>query len=234
MSNKEKVSIIIDSNEESQNIQAVEYFVLHEDVEDFTIEPLETGDFIIEDCLFERKTPSDFAQSLQEGRLREQVERMGQEDKTPYIVIEGDMSDFNDLEHTEIPSKSLRGMVGSIMARNNIPVLFCSNSENLVDVSIRIARKSIESVNNVHVKNNDAVQDVPFIVKFFMGIEGVGLNTAEELANEFPSVESVMKADKNKLTAVDGIGDKRAKRIYNTIHESSDGQSENKMTPIKV
>ena len=225
MSGKEQVSVIIDSNEEAQNQQFVENMVLHEDVEDFTIEPLETGDFIIEDCVFERKTPSDFAGSLQKGRLREQVERLGAGEKSPYVLIEGDMSDFSELEHTNIPSKSLRGMTASIMARNKIPVVFCSGAGNLADVSVRIARKSVEDVNEQHVKT-DAVQDVPFITKTFMNVEGVGLRTAKDLANEFSSVQEAIEADVEELQGVEGVGPKTAKSIYNCLHNDSDETTE--------
>jgi len=225
MSNKEQVSVIIDSNEESQNQEFVENMVLHEDVEDFTIEPLETGDFIIEDCVFERKTPSDFAGSLQKGRLREQVERLGAGDKTPYVLVEGDMSDFSDLEHTNIPPKSLRGMTASILARNKIPVVFCSDAGSLADVSVRIARKSVEDVNEQHVKT-DAVQEVPFITKTFMNVEGVGLRTAKDLANEFSSIQEAIEAEIEELQRVDGVGPKTAEKIHECLHNESDEPTE--------
>jgi len=225
MSDKEQVSVIIDSNEEAQNQQFVENMVLHEDVEDFTIETLETGDFIIEDCVFERKTPSDFAGSLQKGRLREQVERLGAGDKSPYVLVEGDMSDFSDLEHTNIPPKSLRGMTASIIARNKIPVVFCSNAGNLADVSVRIARKSVEDVNEQHVKT-DAVQEVPFITKTFMNVEGVGLRTAKDLAKEFSSIQEAIEAEIEELQRVDGVGPKTAEKIHQALHNESDETTE--------
>lgn len=236
MSNKESVSVIIDSNEESQNIEAVELFVMHEDVKDFTIEPLETGDFIVENCIFERKTPPDFASSLQEGRLREQVERMARSDYQPYILVEGDMSDFSTLEHSHMPSKSLRGMTASIMARNGIPVVFCSEPKYLADIAIRIARKSIEGINNHHVKSTDAVKDdIPFVTQFFMNIEGIGLSTAEDLSDEFNSVQEALEASVEELSSVGGIGDVRAKNIHEAIHEGEEKpDTENRSGPIRV
>lgn len=234
MSKKESVSLTIDSNEESQKTKAVETFVLHEDVDEFSIEPLETGDFIVENCIFERKTPSDFAGSLMEGRLREQVERLVKCDETPYILIEGDMSDFSNLEHTNMPAKSLRGMTASILARNGIPVVFCSTPNNLADMAIRIARKSEEDLNSHHVKSTDAVKDVPFITRFFMNIEGIGLTTAEELSEEFTSVREAMDASVDELSAVGGIGEKRATNIHETMHEGEEEPSQPKMRSIRV
>lgn len=233
MSNKEKVNVIIDSNEESQNIETVELFVLHKDVENFEIQPLETGDFIVENCIFERKTPSDFAGSLKKGRLREQVERMRQSDYTPFVLVEGDMSDFSDLEHTQMPSKSLRGMTASIMGRHGIPVVFCSESKYLADIAIRIARKTVEDVSQVQVLNSDTVKEVPFMVKFFMNFDGIGLETAEKLAGQFDSVETVLNKSIDDFQVVDGVGQKTATKIYETLH-GKEKDKETKNTVIRV
>lgn len=227
MSNKEKVNVIIDSNEEAQNIEAVELFVLHEDVENFEIEPLETGDFIVEDCIFERKTPSDFAGSLKKGRLREQVERMANSEYTPFVLVEGDMSDFSNLEHTQMPAKSLRGMTASIMGRHGIPVIFCSNSGNLADIAIRIARKTVEDPTQIQVSNSNTVKEAPFMVKFFMNFDGIGLETAEKLERHFNSVESALDATVSDFKEVDGVGDVTAEEIHQTLHNASNEDESN-------
>ena len=239
MNNKEQVQVIIDSNEEAQNPELTELFVLHEDVEKFNIKPLETGDFIIEDCMFERKTPSDFAGSLKGGRLREQVDRMSKADYHPFILVEGNMSDFSELEHTQMPSKSLRGMTASIIGRYDIPVVFCSEGKYLADIAIRIARKTVEDPSQVQVSNSDTVKEVPFIVKFFMNFDGIGLETAERLADEFESVESTLNADINQLQQVDGIGDVNAKEIYSTLHnkdieDSEDTEDGDGVTMVRI
>lgn len=222
MSNKEKVHVTIDSNEESQNIKAVEIFVLHEDVESFDIKPLETGDFIVGDCIFERKTPEDFASSVQKGRLREQVDRLAAHEKRAWVLVEGNMEDYDNLEHSEMPSKSLRGMDASIEGRHGISVKYCSNPENLADIAIRIARKAVEEPSQIHVSDSNTVKEVPFIVKFFMNFDGIGLETAENLANEFPSVSEVTEATAEELQYADGVGPKTAETIIDTLQENFD------------
>ena len=226
MSNKEQVQIIIDSNEEAQNPELTELFVLHEDVEKFNIKPLETGDFIIEDCMFERKTPSDFAGSLKKGRLREQVDRMSKSDYHPFVLVEGDMSDFSELEHTQMPSKSLRGMTASIIGRYDIPVVFCSEGKYLADIAIRIARKTDEDPSQIQVSNSDTVKEVPFIVKFFMNFDGIGLETAEKLADEFDTVQSALNASINELQVVDGVGETTASAIHTQLHDTENDENE--------
>ena len=100
--------------------------------------------------------------------------------------------------------------------------MFCSNPKLLADIAIRIARKTEEDLSNHHVKTTEAVKDVPFVTRFFMNIEGIGLNTAEELTEAFSSVEEAMDASTDELASVGGIGKKRAENIYETIHQGEE------------
>lgn len=230
---KEKVSVVIDSNEASQNLEMTEIFVLHEDVEDYSIEPMDEGDIKIGNCLFERKTPSDFASSLQEGRLKEQVERMGGRDMNSFILVEGDMKDFDNLPHTQIPAKSLRGMVSSIIVRNGIPVVFCSEPNTLADIAVRLARKTVEDPTGVQTKTTETVKEPTFMENLFLGIDKIGYETAQKLGNEFESLEYVYNATVEELQEIDGVGPNLSENIYSSIHggqnegsKDSDGGSE--------
>lgn len=227
MSEKETVDVVIDSNEASQKPELVEILVMHEDVDDYRIEPLPEGDIIIEDCMFERKTPSDFASSLQKGRLRDQVERMAGREHRPYILVEGDMQDFGELEHTEIPAKSLRGMDASIEAKNQISVKYCSTIGNVADMAVRLARKQKEGVDTVQARQTKAITDPTFIEEVYLSIDKVGVKTAEKLAVAFPSLEMALQADREEFEEVEGIGSELSEKIHQALHtdisEDSDG-----------
>jgi ERCC4-type nuclease len=224
MTTKETVNVIIDANEASQKPELVELLALHEDVEDYKIEPLSEGDFIADDCIFERKTPSDFASSLQEGRLRDQVERMAGTGKTPFILVEGNMGDFDGLEHTDIGSKSLRGMDASIEMKNNIGVKYCSCIEYVADMGIRLARKEKESVETVQARQTEAIKDTSFLEDVFLAINGVGVKTAEKLALRFENLSDVCSANQREFEETDGVGPALSKEIYQNVHntDSSD------------
>lgn len=222
---KEKVDVIIDSNEASQKPKLVEALTLHEDVEDYFIEPLDEGDIEIEGMLFERKTPSDFASSLQKGRLRDQVERMAGHEKRPFVLIEGNMEDFDELKHSDIPSKSLRGMDASIEMKNGVGVKYCSNIYKLADMAVRLARKSKEDVNTVEARQTDAIKDVSFMEGVFLSIEGVGMKKAERLSMQFPNLIDLVDATGDELQKVDGVGGKLAEEIINTVHSSNNTES---------
>jgi len=218
MSQKEKVEVVIDSNEASMKPDVVELIALHEDVSDYRIKPLSEGDIQIdESCLFERKTPTDFASSLEEGRLRDQVERMGGREQNCYILIEGDMEDYENLTHTNISPKSLRGMEASIEMNNRIGVKHCSNISNLVDITVRLGRKAKEDV-SVEARQTEALKDVSFIEKVFLAIDGVGVETAENLGSRFKTLSDALNAAEKDLQEVEGVGPERSKEVHTALH----------------
>lgn len=225
MTKKESVKVTIDSNEASQKPKLVEVLAMHEDTEDYEIKPLSEADFHIGNCIFERKTPSDFASSLEKGRLRDQVERMAGREEVPFIMVEGDMSDFDALKHTDIGSKSLRGMDASIEMKNNITVKYCSNIELLCDESVRLARKEKEDVTISQARQTEAVQEASFIEKVFLAIDGVGVKTSQKLSSEFESLSAAMNADKKDFESVDDVGPSTSEKIYSHLHNSSNRTS---------
>lgn len=221
MSKKQTVTVAIDANEASQKPELVEVLALHEDVDDYKIEPLSEGDFIIDNCIFERKTPSDFASSLQEGRLRDQVERMAGHDKVPYILVEGNMEDFGELEHSDIGAKSLRGMDASIEQKNKIGVKYCSDVRLLADMGVRLARKEKEGVETVQARQTEAIKDTSFIEDVFLAIDGVGIKTAEKLAKEFSSLSDALNASKSDLEEINDVGPSTSEEIYSALHKTN-------------
>ncbi len=220
MSDKESVSVVVDINEATQNPGLTEILVLHEDVESYTEEDLEDGDILIENCIFERKTPEDFASSISNGHLKDQVERMGGRDMKSFVMVEGNMEDFDSLNYGP-PAKSCRGMDASIEMRNNVPVKYCSTPELLADMAIRLARKEKEEPITVQTTSTDSVKDPTFMQNFFLGIEGIGIETAQDLANHFNSIESALKANKSDYQSIEGIGSKTANKIYSAIHNKT-------------
>lgn len=234
MSNKETVEVVIDSNEATQKPKLVEVLALHEDIEDYEIKPLKEGDFIIDNCMFERKTPSDFASSLQEGRLRDQVERMAGRGEIPFILIEGNMEDFDNLEHTDIPPKSLRGMDASIELRNNISVKYCSKIELLADIAVRLARKEKEEVSVTQTRQTDAVKDTTFLERVFLSIEGIGPKTAESLSQQFESLSDAIEADSVIFESVEGVGPETSKKIISSLHNKDSQPEKDKGTNSRV
>lgn len=218
MSYKETVSVVVDIHEPTEIIKEVRE---HEEVEDFTIESLDSADLVIRGIGFERKTPEDYASSLvgeSERTLSNQLEKMKEAYGISYVLIEGDIEDFNNLSHTRIKPQSLRGSVASTTARHEIPVMFCSDMHKLVDIAVRLARKhNEEPVSNPLPTGSVTGKDEPFTKKAYGQLDGVGAKTAEALYEEYDSIEQLLNVTKGELRGIDGVGAERADSILKQL-----------------
>lgn len=205
------VSVVIDSREPSNFITHVRG---HEDVESWAISELPAGDLAIEGVLFERKEPSDFVSSMVEGRLYEQAGKLKDSTGHAYILIEGDIGDFETLIHTKIPAKSVRGCVASVMERFQIPIIFCGDPPTLVDMAIRIARKHGDAPPSSFIDQEIyATRHLPTVQRMYRCLPGVGQKTAESLHERYPTIPDIVAATEEELQEIDGVGAKTAKSI---------------------
>lgn len=212
------VTIVVDVHEPEEIENAA---LFHPDADGVALNhPLESADLIVNGIGFERKTPSDYANSLTGGRLKGQVAAMADAFDHAYILVEGDVGDFETLGHSGIDAAALRGSVASFAARDGVHTVFCGDAETLVDMAVRLGRKHTEAPSSVHIPTPD-VDDAPVTVKILACVDGVGPETARAIVDEFADVPTVLDAiDSDVLTTVDGVGPKTAA----TIEESLTGQ----------
>lgn len=215
---KKHVDVVIDSREPPEVTAAVES---HEEVADWNIDHLPAGDLLIEGVvLVERKDVSDYTGSLTEGRLDEQVAKMKQVDVNQrFILIEGDMGDFDKLTHSQLNPAAARGSIASVMSRHGIPIVPCGNLATLVDLSIRLARKCVEEPSQTHFANVES-PDAPTAQKIYAQIDGIGGQTAKVLHQHYPSVNEILRANVEELTEIEGIGKLTAGKIIEAFRRS--------------
>jgi len=227
MSDKQTVTVAVDSREPLDELLPL--LIDHDEVEEFEVDTLESGDLAIEGVGFERKTPSDYATSItdDDDHLRGQVERMGDQYDHAYVLLEGDMSDFDFLSHTRMKPTSLRGFAASLTAREGIPVIPCSNTENLIDYAVRQARKHIEDPSASSLRTKTTADSTAPVVKRMYGcIDGVGADTASKLHLQFPSLQDALDADESDFEGIEGIGPKTAQKIHEALHDAEMGVQE--------
>lgn len=188
----------------------------YECIVDTKLNEMPAGDICIGRVGFERKTPSDYASSLTEGRLDEQVAKMGDNYDHAYILVEGSLSDLLRLEHTRLMGTSIRGSVASITARDNgvNAVLFVDDEENLIDLAVRLALKHDTDPTTRHLPPDELGSDVATDVKMYAQIDGVGPETAEALAIAFDSPKDCIVAGPSTYQFIEGIGPKTAQNIH--------------------
>lgn len=217
---KETVTLVVDGREPSKVFDEVE---AHDEVDDWKIGTLESGDIKVGPIGFERKTVGDYAEAMMsEGQrqLEKQVAKMTQEYEHAFILLDGDLVDTQRMTHSSVLPHALRGS----MAKNTavgVPVIPCSDTKLLVDMAVRISRKHLEDTELRYMSKGPVDVDQPPTVRMFGCLPGVGAGTAEQLHNQWPTMDELTEATEAELMALDGIGEKTAERIIATLNEGN-------------
>lgn len=206
------VTAIVDDREPEELIVEV---ASHPEVEDWRVDRLDDGDIQFEDSnlIIERKTPGDFISSLTEGHLRDQAERMAYRTDNSCILLEGELDDLFNREYGAMPEEAIRGAIASIFMREGVPTIPVGNQENLVDISVRLARKTIEDPSVRGISSGPVESDEPFAKRVYGCIEGIGPRTAETLYDRFETIPEMADSGVEELTELEGIGPKTAEKI---------------------
>lgn len=225
MGDKKEVKAVVDNREPNR---LVALFDMHDDVASVQAEQLEVGDVLISECsgsvdgpvVFERKSPSDFVQSIQDRRMEDQIDRMYNWFTAPrsYVVVEGTIADCVDASRG-MPKTAIYGYIGSLSARWQMVPLFAGYPEMEVDLTTRIARKHFEDTNRVVRSPESAPSraDDSLYMRWLLALDGIGRETAQNIQDELESPEELVEAESDTLTKIDGIGQKRAEQIVMQI-----------------
>lgn len=193
-------------------LEVAEGIADHDYVDFFEIEELDTGDIVVEnEVAFERKTLSDLASSLKDGRLKKQAKAMLESEYDPHILVEGHLGET--LDHTKMRKSSLRGITASLTKRYGIPVLYCSTPQSLYDMAMRLSEKSLTEKSETFTPDIEYDEEDSQMVRFFLTVDGIGVERAQNLAERFPTPLSVIAAKKDTVMEVEGIGEKKAKAV---------------------
>lgn len=226
---KKQVEVRVDWREERGD-SVIGVAENHDEVADVSLVELDVGDIEIRDpdsddvVVFERKDVPDFASSMtdEDDHMRDQVERLEEATDAPArVLIEGNMEDFESLQHTRVAPQSLRGFVASLEERNGAKIKFCSDLDTLVDYAIRAGRKQFEEKSGSSLRVQSAVKkSEPFEKRVYGCIEGVGPAMAQRLYTTFPTLPEAVGADTKEFMVIEGVGEKLALRIQEELRGS--------------
>ncbi|WP_254769175.1 helix-hairpin-helix domain-containing protein [Salinilacihabitans rarus] len=214
-----RVAVTVDDREPAAVREAVRS---HPDVIEVGVERLSAGDLAIDSVGFERKTLRDYVNGVM-GRsgpdLREQAERMAAGYDHAYVLLEADFRSVESMR-TGISPAAIYGSMASITARQGTPVVPCTDRRRLVDYAIRLGRKHAEdpSTRPPPVSSVPARYE-PTAKRMYACIEGIGPELADALYEAFPTVAELVAANRAELTAVEGIGETRARAIQTALRD---------------
>ncbi len=183
-------------------------------------EIMPSGDYLIsENVCVERKTVRDFESSIINGRLFEQISALREDYQRPILLIEGDESD-SSLYHG-----SVYGAIVSAYIRYGVQVVRSRGPKESAELLYIMARQESDgSTREISPKRGRRARSDDAFIEYIVGnIPGVGIMLARSLLKEFGSVRAIANANIEDIMRVDGIGRKRAQRVYEIMHREYSG-----------
>lgn len=224
------MKLLIDSREPGQVQQQMIVEAETSDIiTDTEVTTLETGDFAVPELGLgiERKEASDYASSVTDGRASRQGDRMVEEYRHRFVVLEG--SGLYDLKYSSVSSNSLVGQQVSMAVKRGINFIntggvkgTCFAVRRIVE---RLAKQEAGDGEEIgYVKTFDTDAD-DFRVKALAQVEGISESKAEDLVEQtslfndgFSRFGSLLWSGetgdvREELMRVDGVGNGLAERI---------------------
>ena len=176
-------------------------------------EQLDVADYVLSDRVaVERKTAADFAASVMDQRMFEQLERLAKSYESPLLLLEGspEMLFGNGLH-----PNSVRGALSSVAVDLGVPMIWSRNPKESAAQLYWIARREqLESGRPVQLRSFR--MDAPlhkhqeFLVS---GLPHINTVMSRRLLEKFGTPAKVFAASEDELKSVEGIGGVKAGRI---------------------
>jgi Fanconi anemia group M protein len=187
-------------------------------------EQLEVGDYVVSDRLgIERKEAGDYAASLTDGRLFEQVKGLRDAYAAPLVILEGEAP----LEGRNIDPAAWYGSIASLVADFRVPVVQTADAEETADLLASLANREQDDEDRpVALRHPDSSMAPDEQIRFVAeGLPGVSSARAEALLDHFGSLQAIFAASQDQLTRVDGIGPETARRIRTVLEAPYGGET---------
>ncbi len=173
---------------------------------------LAAGDYLLSKSVAaERKTTSDFLQSMTDGRLFEQLSRIKESFESVLLIIEGETL----FDERNIHPNAIRGALASITVDMAVPIIWTATPLETAEMLFAIAkREQGEKKKSVGIRGKRKFRSMNQQQEFLIcGLPEIGAISAKNLLKHFGTPEKVFSASEQDLQQVEGIGKAMAKKI---------------------
>ncbi len=205
--NFEKKKIIVD-NRENNSFVPSELKKLGFHIE---FKQLGVADYLINDVAVERKTISDFKNSIINKRIFRQLLEIKQY-PSYFLIVEG--MENEDIYSGQIHENAFRGMILSIISEFQVPIIFTKNERDTAKYISVLAfkkNKNYETIRPSKIVLSD-FERIQFILE---GFPEIGPVTARKLIEKFGSLKNIFNASLEDLYKIIG---KKANEFYRIIN----------------
>lgn len=185
-----------------------------------SVETLPVADVIVAGRLaIERKRTDDFAASLKDGRLFQQVARMADEFPERILLVEGD---FDREAVGALGGSALRGALLSLaLDWRTVPIRTRDVNDSAAFVVQAHARVLARSQRLARTPRSAVPKLEPLApaASLLATIPGVGAQRADTIAARFPTAALLMRASETELASLDGVGPETARAVKRIFRE---------------
>jgi ERCC4-type nuclease len=173
---------------------------------------LALGDYEVDRrILIERKTLSDLAESIKDGRLFSQACRLANGPLRCLMILEGDA---DSLKFSGMRREAIQGALISLSVFMGIPLLRSRDSLETARLIFYTAHQARAAASGALPRGGKRPRGKRRIQHYILqGLPGVGPGRARSLLKAFGSVDLVFAADHAALQSIEGIGPITAQRI---------------------
>ena len=198
---------------------------------------LPLGDYLVDGhLLFERKTLTDFAISLCDGRLFKQAIAMANGRLQPYMILEDNTggpdaatrvaASTSERPSRGVPRDAILGAIVTLGVVLGIPVLPTNSPDETARILIfageQRARRAAGAVSRPGYRPKGLRKRQLFVLQ---GLPGVGRKRAEALLDRFHTPAAILAAPEEDLARVDGIGINTARALRRIAHVDASAES---------
>jgi ERCC4-type nuclease len=182
------------------------------------VKRLRTGDYLIEGkAVLERKRVPDFLESLFDGRLFAQAQRLADTPLRAFLILEGPSSDW---AQRHVKRESVQGAMLTLSVVFGLPVLRSQDEAETAGLICYTARQLLGvSTTPPHRPGRRPRGKRAIQIRVLTSLFRVGVKRAQRLLQHFGTLEHVMAANPKELAAVPGIGKQTAQSIHWAAHE---------------
>ena len=212
-----KPKIYVDSREASNRIGKKIVEILIDLGVEVVTQKLDFGDYLIgENVAVERKTVFDFAGTLTQRFLFDQIFTMKNAYPESIVIVEGYMGVLRKFRR--ITPESLNGALFAL-TKEKIPLVPTIDYKDTATFLVVAAKQLLkEKGGRLVIRHRIKVKKLSDLqIYAVIGLPHVGPVLAEKLLKHFQTVRRIFSASKQELMEVDGIGPQIAKEIIEAL-----------------
>ena len=165
----------------------------------------------------ERKTLTDFLNSIIDKRIITQLISLKENFDIPLLVIEGEQ---NIYKIRNFHPNSIRGMLSAIAIDLQIPTLYTKNEKDTASYIETIAKRIESKRKDISLLKKRKPLELTELQEYIIeSFPGIGPTIAKNMLKKFKTVKNIVNAEEKELLEVEKLGKKKVKEIKRVLEE---------------